>query len=104
MVVYLDPLAQPPPKFLPGKKEEGDDKEATPILNKEYAEWVVKDQQVLSYLLTSLSRDILSQVSMSKTTVVAWESHRRHVRVAIACMSDQHEDGAGDCFQGHIFN
>ena len=36
--------------------------DATPIPNPAYDKWEVKDQQVLNYLLSSLSRDILVQV------------------------------------------
>ena len=43
MAVYLDPSAQPPLKFLLGKKEEHNDKETALILNKEYTDWVAKD-------------------------------------------------------------
>lgn len=40
--------------------------------NSEYEVWVAKDQQVLSYLLPSLLRDILSQVSSVETAAAAW--------------------------------
>ena len=64
---FLSPMVEPPPKYL---MKEGEDKEA-PILNKEYGAWVAKHQQVLSYLLSSLSREILQQVSTTKTAGVA---------------------------------
>lgn len=54
---HLYPTAELPPKFL--LKKEGDDKDVEPIPNKEYGAWVAKDQQVLSYMLSSLSREIL---------------------------------------------
>jgi len=47
----------PPSKFLPKKK--GEDDKVSAILNKEYSAWIAKDQQVLSYLLVSLSKEIL---------------------------------------------
>ena len=41
-------------------------------MNPEYEKWVAKDQQVLSYLLTSLSREIGSQVTTVTTVASAW--------------------------------
>jgi hypothetical protein len=49
----------------------GDDKEP-PMANPEYDIWVAKDQQVLSYLLTSLSKEILGQLSHHVTASAAW--------------------------------
>lgn len=41
--------------------------------NHDYEAWVAKDQQVLNYLLSSLTRDILSQVATTaETTAAAW--------------------------------
>jgi hypothetical protein len=42
------------------------------MLNPEYELWVAKDQQVLSYLLASLSKEILGQISTEVTASVAW--------------------------------
>jgi hypothetical protein len=43
------------------------------VLNPEYEDWEATDQQVLSYLLSSLSKEILTQVSSGTTTVEAWK-------------------------------
>lgn len=67
---FLSPTAEPPAKFLP--KKEGGEKEAALILNKEYTTWVAKDQQVLSYLLVSVSKEILQQISTATTAAEAW--------------------------------
>ena len=56
-------------KFL---SKEGEDDKVSAILNKEYTAWVAKDQQVLSYLLISLSKDILLQVSTTATASDEW--------------------------------
>jgi hypothetical protein len=57
----------PPNAFLAPKE---DDKEsATP--NPEYATWVAKDQTVLNYLLSNLSKEILAQVSTEVTAAGA---------------------------------
>jgi hypothetical protein len=66
---FHSPTAEPPPKYL---AKEGEDKDVAPILNKEYEAWVAKDQQVLSYLLSSLSREILQQVLTAETATAAW--------------------------------
>ena len=59
------------PAFLPLPKDDKN-KDVQPILNLEYKVWVAKDQQGLNYLMSSLSRDILSQVSSVETDVTAW--------------------------------
>lgn len=63
VVHFLDPSTQPPEKFIATKDEKKSDAAAKtgdkpPVLNPEFEQWVAKDQQVLSYLLTSLSREI----------------------------------------------
>ena len=68
---FLSPTAKPPAQYLPKKKPD-DMEEEVPILNKEYNTCVAKDQQVLSYLLVSLSREILQQVSTATTDAEAW--------------------------------
>ena len=64
---FIKPSAKPPSEFLPAK----DDKEP-PVSNPEYDVWVAKDQQVLSYLLTSLSKEILGHVNTKVTASAAW--------------------------------
>jgi hypothetical protein len=68
-VKYIKPGATPPDEYLAPKS--GDPKEP-PILNPEYETWVAKDQQVLSYLLASLSKEILGQISTEVTASAAW--------------------------------
>jgi hypothetical protein len=41
------------------------------VLNPEYEDWEATDQQVLSYLLSSLSKQILTQVSSTTTAAEA---------------------------------
>lgn len=64
---WLEADAQPPAKMVPGAKA---DDPAVP--NPEYATWVSKDQIVLSYLLTNLSKDVLSHVNTEVTAKGAW--------------------------------
>jgi hypothetical protein len=47
-------------------KGDGDSKEP-PVVNPDYETWVAKDGQVLNYLLSSLSKEILGQVNSEDT-------------------------------------
>jgi hypothetical protein len=49
---FINPAVQLPSPYLPSK----DDKKEEPLVeNLEFVKWVANDQQVLSYLLMSLS-------------------------------------------------
>jgi histone deacetylase 1/2 len=66
---WLESTATAPSKFLP--VEVG--KEADPPKpNPDHAPWVAKDQMVLSYLLTNLSKEILGHVNTEVTAKGAW--------------------------------
>jgi hypothetical protein len=97
---FLSPTAEPPAKYL--AKKEGEDKEVAPILNKEYIAWVAKDQQVLSYLLVSLSQEILQQVSSAETAAAARAGIEKLFACPITCEADQHSHGAGNHVQGLV--
>jgi hypothetical protein len=43
------------------------------LLNPEYDQWYVMDQQVLGFLIASLSKEILPQVTTKTTTTDAWK-------------------------------
>ena len=62
MEKYIDLAKRPPEKYMPPKAaKSGDEKPSAddaPILNLEFKKWVAQDQQVLSYLLGSLSCEI----------------------------------------------
>ena len=66
---FIKSTTAPPPEFLDVK---GDDKNAEPKPNPEYDIWVAKDQQVLSFILSNLGKEILAQVSLEKTAAAAW--------------------------------
>jgi len=68
---FIDPASQPPEKFFAAKSEKKVEGEPA-VVNPEYEKWVAKDHQVLSYLLTSLSREIGSQVTTVTTAASAW--------------------------------
>jgi len=89
LVRFIDPEARPPEKFVAPKKiekkaaDDGDDAKLAggdePILNPEFEKWVAQDQQVLSYLLGSLLREIGSQVTMVTMAAEAWAAiHALH--------------------------
>jgi hypothetical protein len=59
-----------PDEFLPLKQGAKPDDPAIP--NPEHEDWVAKDQQVLNYLLSNLSKEVLSQVSHTETVAEAW--------------------------------
>jgi hypothetical protein len=85
---YIDPVVQPPPLFLPLKDDKKE--EEPPIANPEFAQWVAKDQQVMSYLLTSLSwRDRFPGLD-GGDCISGVNRHRRDVRVPIRNPRHQH--------------
>lgn len=71
VVHFIDPATQPPEKYLAPKGDKKADDEP-PVLNPEFKKWVAKYQQDLSYLLTSLSREIGSQVTAVTTASASW--------------------------------
>jgi hypothetical protein len=42
------------------------------IMNPDYAGWRVRDQHVLTYLVTSLSREVLARVVSNSTSADMW--------------------------------
>jgi hypothetical protein len=97
---FLNPKAKPPNKYLPKKNPDDVSEEA--VLNKEYTAWVAKDQQVLSYLLVSLSREILQQVSDATTATEAWADIEAFFCLSISRSADDHQNGSCNRVQGYI--
>lgn len=64
----LDSTLAPPPNEVDVK----DGEKTVKAPNPDYARWVAQDQQVLSYLLTNMSRDVMAQVATAKTTAELW--------------------------------
>jgi hypothetical protein len=54
-------------------KSKGADGHEVEVPNPDYGNWEATDQQVLCYLLVSLSKDILQQVALCTTAAVAWK-------------------------------
>jgi hypothetical protein len=44
------------------------------VMNPTYEDWRVADQQVLSFLLASVSKDVLVQIATKQTTAEAWQA------------------------------
>jgi hypothetical protein len=58
----------------PSEVEETTDGKDVKKPNPEYARWVARDQAVLSYLLSSLTRDALAGVTSLKTAAEVWNA------------------------------
>lgn len=66
----LDGSMPAPPTEIDEKVDNQDVKKPNP----EYARWVAQDQAVLSYLLSSLTRDALASVASLKTSAEVWRA------------------------------
>ncbi|XP_066395916.1 uncharacterized protein [Miscanthus floridulus] len=69
---FIEPTAVPPSPFITpdGSKADGSKKDPEP--NPDYASWVAKDQTVLNYLLSNMSKEILGHVNTYVTAASAW--------------------------------
>lgn len=83
---YIDGTIVAPPRLVDGK--EGKEK----VLNSVYSEWLAQD---FSYLVSSLSRDVLAQVATAVTARELWQAlesmfasqtraHTVNTRIALA--------------------
>lgn len=62
--------------LVPAVKVDGKDDagKVIKVVNPAYEEWYAKDQQVMSFILGSLGRDILAQVAAKETTIEVWSA------------------------------
>ena len=70
---FTKPTSQPPPEFLAddaGSTAAG--KKAAPVPNLDHEKWFAKDSQVRSYLFSSFSKDVFSQVADKTTAAELW--------------------------------
>lgn len=67
---YIDGTIVAPPHQI----EEDKSGKKQMVANPAYAEWLVKDQEVFSYLIASLHRDTLAQVASSVTARGLWQA------------------------------
>jgi hypothetical protein len=56
-----------------GEINSKDGNKAFKVANPAYEDWWAADQQVLSFLLASISKDVLIQVAVKKTSAEAWQ-------------------------------
>jgi glutathionylspermidine synthase len=68
---YLDDTNVAPNKMIEGKTT-GDKPEATQEVNLEYIQWSAMEKQVLNFLLMSVTRDVMAQVSSCATPREVW--------------------------------
>ena len=54
--------------------EKGPDGKTVKVRNPAYEEWFARDQQVLGFLFTSVTKDVLSQIAAAKTAAQAWSA------------------------------
>src|SRR5690348_5246327 len=69
-------LTGAPPPRMPAAEivEKGADGKPLTLPNPAREEWEATDQQVLSYLLTSVTKDVLMQVATSAIAAKAWKT------------------------------
>ena len=74
MMGFLDGSQKEPDAEIRTEKDVAGKKEVTVAANPEHAIWVTQDQQVLSFLIASLSREVLLQVSNCTTAAAPWSA------------------------------
>ena len=68
LIGYVDGTVQAP------AVEIDDDKEKKKVPNPAYVQWLTQDQQVFSYLVSSLSREVLTQVATCTYAAQLWKA------------------------------
>jgi hypothetical protein len=70
LVSHLTGDSPAPAKQITAKVDNKD----TLVPNPEHEEWLAKDQQVLSFVLGNLGREVLVHVSSKEVAIEAWEA------------------------------
>jgi hypothetical protein len=65
------------------KSQKGTEANFEEVLNRAYEAWKAQEQQVLSYLLTSVSHDILVQIATLPSATAVWS----HIETSFASQS-----------------
>jgi hypothetical protein len=104
MMGYLTGEARPPLTHILEigvvGKEIKEDGKACMLPNLEFEDWDAADQQVLSYLLGSLSKDILVHVTSCTTAVKAWVTIQGIFCVPNTSEDCEHTTRSGNNLQG----
>lgn len=69
---YLDGTKEVPSPEITVEKKVGDDLVKESVNNPAYSQWIAHDQQVLGYLLSTLSREVLVQVAHLESARQVW--------------------------------
>jgi hypothetical protein len=80
---FLDGSSKAPVDKIKIKSQKGTEADFEEVLNPAYEAWKVQEQQVLSYLLTSVSRNILVQIAALLSATAVWS----HIETSFASQS-----------------
>jgi hypothetical protein len=81
---FLDGTKKMPQEFIIVEKQ---DKTQEKVANPEHIAWVTQDQQLLSYLNSTLSKEVLGQITCCDTTEQVWVVvHGMYVSQSRACV------------------
>jgi len=84
---YIDSTAAPLAAFLTNDSVAPVDGKKPELPNPAYEKWVAEDQIVLSYLFSSLSRDVFGQVATATTAAELWAAIQAlHASQSWACI------------------
>uniref|UniRef100_A0A8R7QLT1 Retrotransposon Copia-like N-terminal domain-containing protein n=1 Tax=Triticum urartu TaxID=4572 RepID=A0A8R7QLT1_TRIUA len=93
---YLDGSIKEPAAVVHTEKDSAGKKEITSSPTPEHAVWVTQDQQILPFFISSLSREVLLQVSSHTTAASIWNallqsfSSQSRARVIQLCSAIEH--------------
>ena len=85
---YLDGTGTPPHAELEAK----DGEKVKKVPNPDHATWKAMEQQVLGFLMTSLSWEVMAQVATLETPQRGVWRICAEVRIFLTCENRQHED------------
>lgn len=55
-------------------EEKGADGKIVKVSNPAYEEWFARDQQILGFLFTSVTKDVFTQIAVAKMAAQAWSA------------------------------
>jgi hypothetical protein len=88
LMPFLDGTKEMPEEYIIIEKQ---DKTQEKVSNPEYTAWLVQDQQLLSYLNSTLSKEVLGQVTSHDTTAQVWTAvHGMYASQSRECVMHLH--------------